>query len=280
MRSKNAYPSCPVQKAVPLETTDPYSHDKAPTMKNLVAVVMFLLSTSLFALEVDKATNKETKIESKRVNDSIKDWIGKAEDQKFQRDKKKITANIKKYLDASRTSTEVKYKIDSISLDDFDYNDTLPEYWKHVDWHDYIIWAELNDKFAIKVHIYTTKDNIDSTSFDKEAYKNDDWVKTSSLALITKREIKAGKYFEANRAAITGIIKKGLQEYANDPSSIRIAKVIFNTINSDDETLYRVAYRGRNGFGAITLSVIDVKLDSKNKFIGTEDVDTKSDDSE
>ena len=210
-----------------------------------------ILSTSLHASEVDQVKN-----------DSIRDWITKIEEQKFQRGRKRLAASFKKYLESSGKSS---FKIDSISLDDFGFDDTLNDFWKHVAHHEYTVWAIINDKMASRLRLYTGKDKIDSISYDSDALEDDDWVQGTQKLLDLERYSRASKRFDANTKTIAPFIKKCVQKHVNNPKSVQIATISFYGLGFNDESTYRVAYKAKARSGALAQGLADVKLDEKNK---------------
>jgi hypothetical protein len=224
---------------------------KAFHLNRLLALLLMLLSTSLSASEIDKVKN-----------DSIRDWITKVEEQKFQHGRKRLAVSFKKYLESSGKDV---FKIDSVSLEDIGFDDTLNDFWKHVAHREYMVWAIINDKMATRLRIYTGKDKIDSVSYDGDALESDDWVQGTQKLLDLERYAKASKRFEANTKSIAPFVKKCVQKHVNNPKSVQIATISFYGVGFNDESTYRVAYKTKARSGALAPGLADIKLDEKNK---------------
>ena len=196
--------------------------------------------------------------------DSIVKFIDSTEELRFKKEKPSVLAIIKKHIERKA----FHYQIDSIALTDYDYDETSPNYWNNITQREYTVWAIVNNAFAGKVITYISKGKVDSFKVDFANKESDPWITRKDEILNEKRKAIEEKRLKTNKAAITAKITTCLKEYANDPSSVKVAEVYLYDVYPDNTVSYGVAYRGKNGFGALILSSTYVEFDEKGKCQG------------
>lgn len=100
--------------------------------------------------------------------------------------------------------------------------------------------------------------------------QEDDDIKASKK--YEKENARIEKNFKNNKAKYIAAFTACLKEYANDPSSVKVAKAIH--ISDND---YEVIYRAKNGFGALILTSAQITLNKSMKCIEIKNPNDESD---